>query len=68
MYKTYLIKLVKGVETYLLARNNKEAMKLTGRATKWYGDVLKVIDNNGSEVINNEKNFTKNIWYRNENA
>lgn len=61
MYKTYLIKLVKGVETYLLARNNKEAMKLTGRATKWYGDVLKVIDNNGSEVINNEKNFTKNI-------
>lgn len=61
MYKTYLMKLVKGVETYLLARNNKEAMKLTGRATKWYGDVLKVIDNNGSEVINNEKNFTKNI-------
>lgn len=61
MYKTYLMKLVKGVETYLLARNNKEAMKLTGRATKWYGDVLRVIDNNGSEVINNEKIFTKNI-------
>ena len=61
MYRTYLVRLVKGVETYLLARNNKEAMKLTGRATKWYGDVLKVIDNNGSEVINNEKNFTKNI-------
>ncbi|MBS5794714.1 MAG: hypothetical protein KIC92_08190 [Clostridiales bacterium] len=61
MYKTYLVRLVKGVETYLLARNNKEAMKLTGRATKWYGDVLKVIDNNGSEVINNEKIFTKNI-------
>ena len=61
MYKTYLMKLVKGVETYLLARNNKEAMKLTGRATKWYGDVLKVIDNNGSEVINNEKIFKKNI-------
>lgn len=68
MYKTYLMKLVKGVETYLLARNNKEAMKLTGRATKWYGDVLRVIDNNGSEVINNEKIFKKNIWYRNENA
>ena len=61
MYKTYLVRLVKGIETYLLARNNKEAMKLTGRATKWYGDVLKVIDNNGSEVINNEKIFTKNI-------
>ena len=61
MYKTYLVRLVKGVETYLLARNNKEAMKLTGRATKWYGDVLKVIDNNGSEVINNEKIFKKNI-------
>ncbi len=61
MYKTYLMKLVKGVETYLLARNNKEAMKLTGRATKWYGDVLRVIDNNGSEVINNEKIFKKNI-------
>ena len=61
MYKTYLMKLVKGVETCLLARNNKEAMKLTGRATKWYGDVLKVIDNNGSEVINNEKIFKKNI-------
>ena len=61
MYRTYLVRLVKGVETYLLARNNKEAMKLTGRATKWYGDVLRVIGNNGSEVINNEKNFTKNI-------
>ena len=64
MDKVYLMKLIKGVETYLLARNNKEAMKLIGRAIRWYGDVLKVIDDNGNEVINNEKIFKKNIWYR----
>ena len=57
MYKIYLVKLVNNIAIHLLAKNNKEAMELTGRVTKWYGDVLKVIDDKGVEVINNEKIF-----------
>lgn len=55
MCKIYSVKLVNGAELPLLAKHNKEAMKLTGRVTKWYGNVLKVIDDKGKEIINNEK-------------
>ena len=61
MFKNYLIKLINGSETFLLARNNREAMKLTGRAIRWYGNVLKVIDDDGKVVIYNEKIFKDNV-------
>ncbi|WP_317366369.1 hypothetical protein [uncultured Tyzzerella sp.] len=57
MYKIYLVKLLNGMEIPLLAKHNREAMVLTGRFQKWYGNVLKVINAKGMEVINNEKIF-----------
>ncbi len=57
MYKIYSVRLVNGTEIPLLAKHNREAMVLTGRFQKWYGDVLKVINDKGMEVINNEKIF-----------
>ena len=55
MYKIYLVKLVNGTEIPLLAKHNREAMKLSGRIIRWYGNVSHVIDDKGMEVINNEK-------------
>ena len=57
MYKIYSVKLVNGMEVPLLAKHNREAMKLSGRIISWYGNVSKVINNENKEVINNEKIF-----------
>lgn len=57
MYKIYIMKFKDSKEVALLAKNNKEAMVLAGRAIVWYGDILKVTDCKGLEVLNNEKNF-----------
>lgn len=53
-YKNYKIKTSKGGEYYLLARNNRDAMKLAGRLVKWCGDILWLKDEFGSIIFYNK--------------
>ena len=57
MYRTYLMEFINNREIALLAKNNREAMALAGRAILWYGDIVKVTDDKGVEVVNNKKIF-----------
>lgn len=54
MYKIYTVRLEKNYELPLLAKHNREAMKLSGKIAKWYGEIKQLIDDRGEIVIHNE--------------
>lgn len=53
MYKMYSVNLTNGKEVPLLAMNNREAMKLAGKLTKWYGPIRNLTDEKGEIIIEN---------------
>lgn len=49
--KIYDVVLKNGAITPLFAENNREAMKLAGQLTKFYGDIRKVVDFKTKQVV-----------------
>ena len=55
MYKKYTVSLKNGKKYYLLAKHNREAMQLTGKFSKWCGEVLALEDEEGKIVVDNSE-------------
>lgn len=53
MYKKYVVNLKNGTKYYLLAKHNREAMKLIGKFTKWCGEVSILEDEQGKTIVDN---------------
>lgn len=51
--KNYILRYKSGKQMGLSARNNREAMKLSGVLYKYLGDLLSVEDEQGNIIIQN---------------